>query len=214
MKKLALIALAFAAAQGAFAQTQFNLDFSPAPPDTVPTVGYQSLFNGPNNAVVDPAAFDLGPGSGITLDFSSVGSWENNTPGQPLAGDGLYVANGAPATYTLAGLAPGSTVSVYAIRGWNRGAQLSFDGGALVSTQSDNQGGLTPTVADFFLIGTATVPAGGSLSGMFTANANGDEGQLGGMIIQISAVPEPSSVALVFCGSALVAFLWYRRRIA
>ncbi len=136
MKRLAFLAVSLLALHSASAQTQFNLDFSPQPPDSMPTAGYQSLYAGGNNTQTDPDPYDLGPGSGVTLDFSTVGTWSSQSATNPLTTDGLFANNGTPVTFNLAGLAPGSTVSLYAIRGWDRGALVSFGSGIDISTAS------------------------------------------------------------------------------
>ena len=219
MKKLAYLALGLVAIRVASAQTQINIDLEPSN-TTTPTSGYVSYIGAPINQTSDPAAQAVG--SGVTLDFSTVGTWSNSTPAQPLTGDGFFVNAGtSPASFVLSGLAPGSTVTLYGIQGWNTGSGgfVSFGTGTLVDLNlSNGSPGTTPTLADFTLVGSATVPAGGTLSGSLF-NSNGvitrGEGQIGGLIIQISAVPEPSSIALLFCGGIVGAgALWLRRRTA
>jgi hypothetical protein len=82
-----------------------------------------------------------------------------------------------------------------------------------VQAQTIGDPGISPTLSNLTLIGTAIVDGTGVLQG--TLNGSGGvgtptEGQIGGFVFAIAPVPEPGTLALVGLGAA--AMLTFRRR--
>lgn len=192
----------------------FNLDFG-SDPNTA--VDFTKLVPA-NFNTLEAESWTLAPG--ITLSFDSINNYTIGSATNPVIADGLFTS--LSSTFVLSGLTPGSTVTLYAIDAWDgtaRAAAVSFGGGALVSTgtaPNDGAGGSTPGLnvgpENMVLIASNVVVGGdGSLSGLVTSNGF-QEGQLGGFIIQVTAVPEPSTWLLLGFGAAVVLVLRVRRR--
>jgi len=104
------------------------------------------------------------------------------------------------------------------VSGWDgtgRGGYVTF------GTESANAAvvgdpGTTPSLANFTQINSTAVAAdlSGIVSGTFLGHNGtpGQEGQFGGLIVQVVTVPEPSTYALLAIGAAGLALLRYRAK--
>jgi hypothetical protein len=176
----------------------------------------------PFNTVTSPT-YTLG--SGVTLSLAGVNNYDLGNTANPLVTDGFFVNTGTgTSTYTIAGLSPGSVVSVYGINAWDgggRAAFASFNGGSFVDlahtpdfTSGSGLPGTSPTLSDFTLVASNVLAVGTSLSGVISWTdgvTTRVEGQIGGMAIVVS-VPEPASISTV--GLIASATLIRRRRFA
>lgn len=142
-----------------------------------------------------------------TLQFNGTyGLWSGSAnPAQPLTSDGWYYQiNGN--TFTLSGLLPGDTVSLWATLAWDgagRAGRISFDGGPTNSLATGNiAAGTAPGKTDMVLVASSVIATGSSLSGQFVLPISG-EGQFGGFILQVQSIPEPSVMLLLLLGSAV-----------
>ncbi len=171
-------------------------------------------FNAPSTPTVDF-------GGGVSLSIAtSVGNYGFGIAENPVVQDGFFIAGGE-AHFTLSGLTPGDKVTLYAIHAWDgnaRAAFVSFGGSALVDTSTPDDifwntsplpaYAADPQPSDMVLIAADVVAnLDGEVSGYFTG-ISGDiirpEGQIGGMIFEVTPVPEPASaVALGACGMGL-----------
>jgi len=138
---------------------------------------------------------------------------------QPLTTDGFYIpAFGSAATFTFSNLTEGSTVDLYGISAWysnvsnDYASRVTFGNGTAVAAATiGDPVGTAPTRANFTYIGSAVVGISGSLSGSFQTGLTDEyEGQLGGLWIEVTAIPEPSTLAMLLGGVGLLAF---RRRM-
>lgn len=230
LKKLSAIC-ALVPLPAAFGQVIYSIDFQHA--GGLDTPGYIIADSGVDTLihVVDPSV-DLG--GGVSLDFTGEYlSWFTNNAAEPLTTDGWAVlGDSSPApdnipfsvaigTFTLSGLTPGDTVSMYALAAWdgpNRGPAIDFASTGIVDLSSASATpGASPLIPiDFATIATdVIVPASGSLSGALY-ETGAIEGQFGAFVFTVdsglSTIPEPS-IAAAFLGlSTLLCSIARRRR--
>jgi hypothetical protein len=229
MKKITLLSLvsSFALAGGLSAATvQYNLDFGNNSLDPALVDGSGNPFQKLKPGGFNTSATQLwNIGDGLTLAFTDpINNYALNFPNNRLVEDGLFTPENGSANFTISGLTPGSTVSLYAISSWNgtgRAGWVSFGGGSLVDTGSasntDGQSVPEPLPGNQVLISEMApinldvlVSGSGQLSGTVASNGR-PEGQIGGFIVQVTAaVPEPTSAILGLAGG--MGLLLGRRR--
>lgn len=215
--------LAASAVSSKAALLSFYLDFDTTDGNNQLTAGYQSLAFGASLNTTAATSFNIG--SGVTLSFTNIGCYNTGNATQPLTTDGFYnTGNGVNSTFTLSGLTPGSTVTLYATDAWDgagRAAYVSLGGGAYADTATGNQNpGSSTNSNDFTLVAQDVAAPTGTLTGMFGptngTDSRGAEAQIGAFIIQVNtpaSVPEPSSIALSALGlTGLASWVLRRRR--
>lgn len=211
--KLVLIStLVILAISNLQAQTDLRLDFTQTGGNYTPS--WNPVYG---NFLADtaPASINNIDGLGYNFSINHVGCYDNGNAAEPLTESGFYTFgdNANDHTFTLSGLAAGTSVSLYACAAWDgngRGGYVVFGNSGVGGVQAQTIGdpGTSPTLANFTLIGTATVDNTGILQG--TLNGAGGvgsatEGQLGGVVFKITPVPETGSLALVGLGLAIFA---------
>lgn len=153
-------------------------------------------------------------GTGYNFSVNNVGVFSFDNLSDPLITDGFYTFgnNTLDHTFTISGLAPGDEVAIYALAAWDgngRGAQIIYDG-STVQAQTIGTPGTTPTLANFTFIGSDIANGSGIVTGTLNGAGfpgdPGSEGQVGGFVIQVTTVPEPTTTLLVSaaCGALLV----------
>lgn len=214
---LAAAIIGFVAVTNSMATNYLQLDFTQT--GGAYTTGWDPVYG---NMLADTPTASIANIDGLGYNFSinHVGVYDNGNATEPLTRSGFYTfGNDAnDHTFTLSGLTAGETVGLYACAAWDgngRGGYVVFgnSGASGVQAQTVGDPGTTPTLANFIIIGTATVDASGILQG--TLNGSGgvgsaSEGQVGGFVFAIEPVPEPGTLALVGLGAA--AMLTFRRR--
>ena len=159
-----------------------------------------------------------GAQSGVTLSFSSAQSYESAASytrftGTPYANlmQGYLVGRGNPdLALTFGGLAAGQEYGFYIYtqgddNSKNRSIGISANGGAQVSSTQSNIGTFVEGDNYLYIVATANSSGVVDLKGRYLsgeANING---------VQLLAVPEPSSVALLMAGLMLVGGAAVRR---
>lgn len=158
-------------------------------------------------------------GTGYNFSVNNVGVFSFDDINNPLTTDGFYTFNNnlLDHTFTISGLAPGDEVTIYALAAWDgngRGAQIIY-GSSTVQAQTIGTPGTTPTLANFTLIGSDIANGSGivtgSLNGAGFPGDPGSEGQVGGFVIQVTTVPEPTVGLLAVVGGAALAAVRRRR---
>jgi hypothetical protein len=217
--KLCLTAaiMGLVAATNARADTLLHLDFTQT--GGAYTSGWDPVYG---NFLADTPIAGISNIDGLGYDFSinHVGVYDNGNATESLTRSGFYTFgnNANDHTFTLSGLTAGQTVSLYACAAWDgngRGGYVVFgdSGAGGIQAQTLGDPGTTPTLANLTLIGAATVDGSGILQG--TLNGAGGvgsatEGQVGGFVFVIQAVPEPETLALA--GLGIASMLFSRRR--
>ena len=212
MKLPMVLAAAILAAANLQAQTSLLLDFTQTGGNYA--AGWTPVYG---NFLADTASASVNNIDGLGYDFSinHVACYDNGQAAEPLTESGFYTYgnNDNDHTFTLSGLAAGSSVSLYACAAWDgngRGGVVVFgDSGANgVQAQTIGDPGTSPTLANLTLIGTATVDDTGTLQGILNGAGGvgtATEGQLGGVVFVITSVPEPGTLALAGLGLAVLA---------
>jgi PEP-CTERM motif len=214
MKWLALGIITTLGAVHLNAQTDLLLDFTQTGGNY--TVGWNPVYG---NFLADtaPASINNIDGFGYNFSINHVGCFDNGNATESLTESGFYTFgdNANDHTFTLSGLASGESVSLYACAAWDgngRGGYVVFgdSGAGGVQAQTLGDPGTSPTLANLTLIGTTTVDNTGIVQG--TLNGAGGvgsatEGQLGGVVFVITAVPEPGTLALAGLGFASLAMM-------
>ena len=183
-----------------------NLDLvnkGEAPVIPVPT-GFNALTYSGSTMTFTPTS---DAGGQYVVSFANVSSSYGNANYTPtIDGDGYYVSTSQTAGFSLAGLLPGSQVTLYACWGWDKAAKagvITFGGVTnLLTTGFDIT---APSSATLQNVGIAYADSTGTVSGSWTGQP-GQEGQVGGMIFSIKTttnttfVPDtnPPVVATVF----------------
>lgn len=211
----AALAISLPAARAAVITLQLDFGSSTSPVAT----GYTAvvgnfLSNTPTASVTNI------DGTGYNFSVNNVGVFSFDSLTEPLITDGFYTFGNDTLdhTFTISGLAPGDEVAIYALAAWDgngRGAQIVYDG-STVQAQTIGTPGTTPTLANFTFIGSDIANGSGIVTGTLNGagfpGAPGSEGQVGGFVIQVTTVPEPTTALLVGAGFGTV--LFFRRRRA
>ncbi len=183
------------------------------------TSGWDPVYG---NFLADTATATINNIDGLGYDFSinHVGVYDNGNATESLTRSGFYTFGNEANdhTFTLSGLTAGEIVSLYACASWDgngRGGVVVFgDSGASgVQAQTLGDPGTTPTLANLTLIGSATVGGSGILQGTLNGSdgvGSASEGQVGGFLFSIQAVPEP--VTSTLAGLGIAALFIFRRR--
>jgi hypothetical protein len=217
MKTLAaVVATTLLTTSGAFGSTELYLDFTQT--GGAFTTGWNPVYA---NFLSDTPTASISNIDGLGYDFAinHVGVYDNGNATESLTRAGFYTFgdNNNDHSFTISGLNPGDSVTLFACAAWDgngRGGYMVFgdSGAAGVWAQTINDPGTSPTVANLTLIGTAIADGSGILTGTLNGAAgvgSASEGQIGGIILQIVSVPEPSSVALI--AAALLALVRRQR---
>jgi len=153
-------------------------------------------FNRLNWANSNPITFSASSVNGSTyaVGFTNVSGTYNFANYNTLDQDGYYVSSGVTAGFYVTGLNPGDVVTLYACWGWNGAADpgvITYGG----TTKTLNVGTdiTSPSTNTFMQIGSAVVDGTGTVRGTWTG-LTGKEGQIGGMIFNVS-LPGGFSVA-------------------
>jgi len=219
MKRCFISAIIILAAANLPAQSSLWLDFTQTGGNY--TAGWNPVYG---NFLADTASAGINniDGLGYNFSISHVACFDNGNAAEPLTESGFYTYgdNANDHTFSLSGLTAGTSVSLYSCAAWDgngRGGYVVFgdSGAGGVQAQTIGDPGTSPTLSNLTLIGTATVDNTGILQG--TLNGAGGvgsatEGQLGGVVFEITSVPEPGSPALAGLGLAIVA-VSYRKNL-
>jgi hypothetical protein len=200
---------------------------------------YGNLYQSPN--IWGSPSFPNPDGNhpGLTLSFGNISGWStasgqsngaNSSGVVGISTNGFFnygsKGSGLPATFTLSGLPVGQCVSVYAVDGWGGAAYAPVVVyGGETNTVTASSFDASPTIGEFQYLGTA-IATNGIVTGSWTGiGGPTNEGQIGGMIIQVQSLPlndlviAPSSVApqcgnnVTFTASAYglppITYQWY-----
>lgn len=208
------LALCLLSAGSAQATVDLKLDFTQF--GGVNTAGWDAVYA---NFLSDTPAASINniDGLGYGFSFNHVAVYDNGNTDESLTRSGFYTFGNEQNdhTFTLTGLNAGDTVSLYACAAWDgngRGGYVVFGNSGTAGVQAQTLGdpGLSPTLANLTLIGTATADSSGVLQG--TLNGAGGlgsatEGQVGAFVLEITpaVVPEPATLALFAFGLGLFA---------
>ncbi len=138
-------------------------------------------------------------GTDYGLTFGNVAAYDNGNATQPLIRGGFYNIGGTsvPHPFTLTGLIPGQSVSLYASAAWDGNAQGAYivfgdSGPSGVQAQTIGSPGYTPTIGNLTLIGTAVANGGGTVSGNMYGSggvSSGAQGQIGAFLFAFEVPP-------------------------
>lgn len=176
--------------------------------------------NVPFHALSRPV-FDFG--GGVQLAFTSdVDNYSLANAANPVITDGLFVNSGTgPGTFEITGLTPGDKLTLYAIHAWDgNGAAAFVSLAGLPAVDTATADGIVwnsdplpdyaadPQPQDMVLVAQdVVVGPSGSVSGYFSYTdgvTSRFEGQLGGLLFEVTSVPEPASSAMLIGGLAIV----------
>lgn len=175
-------------------RTKVKLDFTPNGGSF--TSGWNPVY-GNNLADTPVVSANSAP---YSFSLNHVGAYAGGVYTQPLARTGFYTHgnNTNDHSFTLTGLNPGQTVTLYACAGWDgndRGATVLFgDSGTSGILAQTNGDAVYPTTANMTLIGTTTADGTGTVTGSLHGHDGVDtdtEGQVGGFIFAISGGGAP-----------------------
>lgn len=191
-------------------QLDFGASGTPVTSGYTPVIG-NFLANTPVASVSNIA------GTGYGFSINNVAVYSSGNAAEPLTTDGFYTFgnNTLDHSFTISGLSAGDQVDLYAVAAWDgngRGAQIVF-GSNTVKAQTIGTPGTTPTLSNFTSIGSLIATGStviGSINGAGFPGNPATEGQVGGFIVQVTTVPEPSTVGLI--GVGFVGMLALRRR--
>jgi hypothetical protein len=201
-----------------------NIDFN----QTVGTYSGQGAYSDPGhnfwNGVTSTAggsnftASDGTTATTISASFSNVaglGYGGVPTLAPNLLADYLYVYTGATVTFTISGLTAGASYDFYfySVAGGSnttdRSADFTFNG----TTRNVTGRNVASFTEGTNYLRFSVTPSGTSLSGSFAVAAGNSEAELNGIqIVQLTAVPEPSTYAATAGALALAGAIVVRRR--
>jgi len=189
---------AFLALAGTTANEVYGVDFGGS--------GAQTTFNGYTFADnVTSGNMSIVPGSGSYGGYMTGGATTGDAALDTILTDGLYGSTAN--TGTLNNLTVGLTYDVLVMLDDTRGASA---GGSPTFTLTD---GVTTSPSQQFEFANGSPEVGGYIMGTFTATAttqalsvfNGGSTQYNGVLLEVSAVPEPATLGLLSGGLALLA---------
>lgn len=223
-KLFAFVALALFARAGATAQVVVNVDFNAV----TGTYSGQGVFSDPGNnfwngltAITGGSNFTASDGvtsTGVSMTFSGaagVGYGGAASFATNLMSDYLYRTGSSPVTFTITGLVAGAAYEFYFYSQAGSSGQTNRHA---IFTLDGNSANVTAENANSFIEGTNYVmfsltPSGTSLAGSFAVAPGFSEAELNGFqIVQLTAVPEPSTYALIGGLAALAGACVFRRR--
>jgi hypothetical protein len=202
------------------ADSYVQLDFDNTG-NVVPT-GWVGLTG---NFLADTPTASISNISGLGYNFSidNVGVYDNGNALEPLTRSGFYTFgnNANDHNFSFSGLTAGETVALYACAAWDgngRGGVIVYgnSGPSGVQAQTLGDPGTSPTLANLTLIGSAIADGTGTVQGSLNGAGgvgSATEGQAGGFVFDIQAVPEPSIYALFGVGGLALNFLRRKKAV-